>query len=300
MTKISKTIVFFGSGPVAAKSLDFLCSHFTVEAVITKATPLHHKGEAPTEELAKAKKLPLLFANTKDELDTLIVEQFFQSSVGLIVDYGVIVSQQTISSFPLGIINSHFSLLPQWRGADPITFAILSGQPKTGVSLMLIEPELDTGKLLAQKSLPISPNDTTPSLTTKLIDLSNKLLLECLPKYLKSQTTLRNQPHPNRATYSRKLTKDDGLIDWTKPAMHIEREIRAFLDWPKSRTSIAGKEVIITRAHIVEAAGTPGTVDTTKKQLIIYCGQQALQIDQLKPAGKAEMSGPSFLHGYRL
>ena len=307
MTKKSKTIVFFGSGPVAAQSLDYLSDHFEIEAVVTKAIPDHHKGTAPVEELARAKNLPLLFANSKKELDTLIVEQKFSSQLGVIVDFGVIVSQETIDSFPLGILNSHFSLLPEWRGADPITFSVLSGQPKTGVSLMLIEPALDTGKILVQKSLPIASSTTTPSLTQELIELSNSLLGEYIPKYFDGSVKPRSQPHPDRATYSRKLTKEDGRIDWAKPAEQIEREIRAFQGWPASYTELGGKEVTITKAHAVpsDTPGTkPGEVEVVfegKKviALIVHCGSGQLCIDELKPAGKKEMSGSAFVAGHK-
>jgi methionyl-tRNA formyltransferase len=287
MNKISETIVFFGSGPVAAASLAFLADHFTLEAVITKAAPPHHREPAPVEIIARERGLSLLFANTKAELDQLIDSQHLQSRLGIIVDYGVIVSQATIDAFELGIINSHFSLLPRWRGADPISFAILAGDDKTGVSLMLIEPTLDTGKILVQKSIKLEPTDTTPTLTAKLIDLSNQLLREYVPKYLAGTVTPRAQPHPDRVTYSRKLTKEDGIIDWTKPAEQIEREIRAHADWPKSRTELAGKEVIITQAHV----GTDGP-------LTMPTGQGSLVIDKLKPAGKAQMTAADFIRGY--
>jgi methionyl-tRNA formyltransferase len=128
MTSTSKTILFFGSGPVAAASLRSLADNFSVEAVITKAVPAHHKGVAPVEELAGELGLPIIFASTKKELDEVFTERTFTSKVGVVVDYGVIISQEVIDVFPLGIVNSHFSLLPEWRGADPITFSILSGQ----------------------------------------------------------------------------------------------------------------------------------------------------------------------------
>lgn len=286
------SIVFFGSGPVAAASLDFLSKSFTIEAVITKASPPHHKYSVPVEELANDRNLPLYFANNKNELELLIKNQSFKSVLGIIVDFGVIVPSETIGYFPMGIINSHFSLLPQWRGADPITFAILSGQEKTGVSLMLIEPELDTGKIIVQKSLSINPNETTPSLTERLINLSNRLLLEYVPKHLDGEAKARRQSHPDRATYSRKLTKNDGLIDWNKPAGIIEREIRAYTGWPKSRTKIFEKDIIVTKAHVTEIK---------EDKLDIECGDgKFLSIDELiAPSGRT-MLADAFINGYYL
>lgn len=301
MPNTSKTIVFFGSGPVAAASLDFLADHFEIETVITKAVPPHHKDLAPVEALAKKLKLPLRFASNKKELDEAMKQHSLNSLVGIVVDYGVIMSREVIDAFPLGIVNSHFSLLPEWRGADPITFSILSGQPKTGVSLMVIEPTLDTGKLITQKVLPIAAGDTTVSLTKKLIELSNQLLGEYLPRYIEGDITPKNQPHPDRATHSRKLTKQDGVIDWTKPAATIEREIRAFVDWPQSRTTLGSVEVIITKAHALPSDfGVPGQLNIEGSSVLtVQTGEGSLGIDTLKPIGKKEMPVSAFLRGYR-
>lgn len=282
--------VFFGSGPVAAACLELLLKHTEVEAVITKPRAPHHKGSVPVLELAEREKLPILTASTKNELDEVIKNADFHSNYAILIDFGIIVSRATIDAFPLGIINSHFSLLPHLRGADPITWAIANGDAKTGVSLMLVDTGLDTGKLLTQKTLPLAPDETTPSLTKKLIDLSDELLQSYIPRYLAGEISPKNQPHPDRATYSRKLTKADGVIDRSKSAAQIERKIRAFLDWPQSRTRLGDLDIIITQAH----------VSSVKTELSLQCGDgQFLAIDALKPAGKKEMPAQSFLAGYR-
>ena len=140
--------------------------------------------------------------------------------------------------------------------------------------------------------------DTTPSLTEKLVELSAELLQEYLPRYYDGDISPKQQPHPDRATHSRKLTKDDGVIDWHKPAEQIEREIRAFIEWPKSRTIIAGREVIITKASVLKETLAPGVARAENKQLVIGCGTDALLIERLKPAGKQEMPVEAFLAGY--
>lgn len=288
----SESIVFFGSGPVAAKSLESLAQNFQIESVITKAVPTYHKGNAPVEILATSLNLPIIFASNKAELDDLFDNKTFNSSLGVVVDYGVIMSKKVIDSFHLGIINSHFSLLPQWRGADPITFSLLSGQPKTGVSLMLIEPTLDTGKLLTQKQLILSPDDTNQSLTTKLISLSNQLLNEYIPRYINGEIKPKNQPHPDRATYSRKLSKNDGIIDISKPADQIEQEIRAFLGWPGSRITVNDNKIIITKSHTSNSQTTP---------LDIKCGDgKYLCIDELIAPSGRKMSARDYLNGYKI
>jgi methionyl-tRNA formyltransferase len=291
MKKISSPILFFGSGPVAKASLQFILQHFKVEAIITKPATKDEMNEL-------AGKVPVFAVQNAAELDGLVSKQRFKSKLGILVDFGVIVSKQVIDALPRGIVNSHFSLLPKLRGADPITFAILEGYEKTGVSLMLIDEKMDTGKLITQKTLHVKPDATTPSLTKELIILSNSLLLEYLPKYLSGKIKPRNQSHPDRATYTRKLTKEDGIINWTKPAQQIEREVRAYLGWPGSRTTIFGKDVIITKASVSPKTGDPGKHEVKDNELLMYAGKGALVIERLKPAGKNEMSAPEFIRGY--
>lgn len=282
--------VFFGSGPVAAACLELLLRHTSVEAVVTKSAPAHHRGSVPVVEIATEHNLPLVYASNKKELDTAVAGADFRSQYAILIDFGIIVSQQVIDAFSLGIINGHFSLLPHLRGADPITWAIVNGDEKTGVSLMLIDEGMDTGQLLTHHSLAITSTETTPELTERLITLSDTLLQEYVPRYLAGDVKPKNQPHPTRATYSRKLTKADGVIDWSESAELIARKIRGFQPWPQMRTRLGAVDVIITKAH----------VSSTETALSKRCGDGSyLAIDALKPVGKKEMPVEAFLAGYR-
>lgn len=285
-------LVFFGSGPVSKKSLDLLSKSFKIEAIITKNSTIDMMASLGL-------KVPILTADNQYELDELVDNNKFKSRLAVLIDFGIIISEKIINKFDLGVLNSHFSHLPEWRGADPITSAILSGQLSTGVSLMLIDKGMDTGKILVQKSIKINNNDSV-ELTERLIDLSNDLLTEYLPKYYMGNIKPRSQPHPDRATYSRKLTKQDGLIDWTKSANIIEREVRAYIEWPKSYTKLNDNDVIIKKVKVVNESGEPGDYRFTKKELVIYCGQDSLSIEYIQPAGKKEMPIEAFLAGYRL
>jgi methionyl-tRNA formyltransferase len=308
MKKIS--LVFFGSGPVAAKALALLAENFDVEAVITKPKPPRHKGDFPVLELAKSLGVRTLTVQTKEELTELFSQRPTKSKLGVVIDYGIIITQKVIDYFPLGIINSHFSLLPEWRGADPITFSILSGQRQTGVSLMLINSRLDEGPLLAQAAYNLPSDITTPILTQNLIELSNEMLREVVPLYYENHLLPIPQegaplPEDKIPSYSRKLTKQDGFLDFTKPSEQLEREIRAFIDWPKSRTRFGDIDIIITRAHAVptnDSEKKPGDIEVMKDVgvLMIECGKGYLCIDKLKPAGKKEMSIEEFIRGYGL
>lgn len=305
MKQTSEPIVFFGSGPVAATSLELLLDTFVIEAVITKPKPAHHRGEFPVIALARQHQLKTYTPSTKQELSELFKRTRFSSRLGLVIDYGIIIGGEVIASFPLGIVNSHFSLLPQWRGADPISFALLSGQEKTGVSLMVINEKMDEGPLLAQAEYDIPPETTTPQLTDALIELSQASLTEIIPLYLGDSIVsvpqeLGSLAEDTTPSYSRKLSKADGVIDWQKPAEQIEREIRAFIDWPKSRTQIAGKDVIITKAAALKRSGKAGAIVAQDKQLVAYCGTDALIIQTLKPSGKKEMTSQAFLAGHQL
>lgn len=304
MKKTSETIVFFGSGPVAAKSLESLTRNFAIEAVVTKPRPIHHKGAVPVLDMAEKLGLSTCAVNDKQSLDDLFEGKPFDSRLGVLVDFGIIASQKVIDYFPLGIVNSHFSLLPEWRGADPITFAILSGQKKTGVSLMLLAAALDEGLLLAQTACDIPRDFTTPSLTSALIELSNESLRTIIPLWLKGEIQAAPQEAVTMAasttpSYSRKLTRQDGILDWQKPAEVLEREVRAFAGWPQSRTTLGTRDVIITKAHVVKTTRSVGQLLLRGRSLTVCTQHNGLAIDRLKPAGKAEMTVEAFLAGYR-
>ncbi|MDB5169543.1 MAG: fmt, methionyl-tRNA formyltransferase [Candidatus Saccharibacteria bacterium] len=298
--------VFFGSGPVAAKSLELLSKHCDIEAVITKPRPAHHKGSVPVLETCISLGFEHVFTvSNKAELSALFNEHKFESRLGIVIDFGIIIAQDVIDSFELGIVNSHFSLLPEWRGADPITFSILSGQTRTGISLMLINDKMDEGDLLAQADYDLPAGITTPELTDDLIDLSDQALQTILPLYERDETKPAPQLDVSIAdsktpTYSRKLSKDDSVLDFTKTAAELEREVRAFIEWPRSRAKIGTADVVITKAHVADLNGTPGTLLIDGKQLGIRAAEGTLMIDRLIPAGKKEMDAASFLAGHKL
>jgi len=300
---LSEPIVFFGSGPVAAESLRLLAQWATIEAVITKPQPSHHREAFPVLMLARELGLQAFTPDNKTELSQLFTSKPVTSRIGVVIDYGFIINQDVIDSFPLGIVNSHFSLLPQWRGADPITFSILSGQRQTGISLMLIVEKMDEGPLLAQTPYELTDEITAPQLTADLIELSDKTLQSILPLYLSGAATPAPQENitiaaTSEASYSRKLTKEDGLLKWNKSAIQLEREVRAFLEWPKSRTIVNDKDVVVTRAHVMDGVGKPGEIWKDNKSFGFYTTDGIFVIDSLKPAGKSEMSAEAFLNGY--
>ncbi len=300
-----ESLAFFGSGPVAAESLALLAEDFAVEAVITKPQPEHHKEDFPVLTLSKKLGLKTFTPRNKAELNDLFATKPVKSRLGVVIDYGIIIAKEVIDYFPLGIVNSHFSLLPEWRGADPISFSILSGQKRTGVSLMLIVEELDAGPLLAQTEWLLRPDITTPELTDELIQLSHEMLKASLPLYINGEIEPADQlsasiADSDQPTYSRKLTKADGELDFNKSAVELEREIRAFTGWPRSRTKLGNTDVIVTQARVEGGQGTPGSLKVESQRFGVYTSDGILYIDRLIPSGKKEMAAEAFLAGYRL
>lgn len=290
-----QSIVFFGSGSVAANSLQKLQSDFQIESIVTKPSTEKEMSLCIPDT-------PVFTASNRSELDQIFTNHEFKSEVAILIDFGIIVSNNIIRSFSRGILNSHFSILPELRGADPITFAILSGQKTTGVSVMQIVEAMDEGDLLGFRELTIAEDETEPTLTDKLISMSDGLLKRLVPEYLDGTLTPQPQSITGRETsYSRKLTKQDGILDFTKSAEQLEREIRAFIKWPKSRTNIAGKDVVILKASVDKSASNiPGVIsETDDKKISIGTKSGTLIVEELKPAGKTAMSASAFLAGNR-
>lgn len=223
-----------------------------------------------------------------------------QAQIAVLASYGKIIPRRVLDEFPLGIINIHPSLLPSYRGPTPIESAILDGVNKTGVSIMRLTPGMDEGPVYKQRTIHLSGRETKSDLAHTLQSLGAKLLIESLPGILTGTLSARQQPHPDRATYSKKISKEDGVLDFVKPAVQLEREIRAYMDWPKSTTRIVGKDVVVLEASVdATVKGDPGAVfRTSDKKVGVYCSEGALIVTKLKPAGKQAMSSEGFLAGY--
>ena len=313
MKKISEKIVFFGNERLAtgvtteAPTLQALIdAGYPVAAVVSNYEPAQSRSARvlEIEAVAKSHNIPVLLpARPKDIKDQL---QNYQAALGVLVAYGKIVPQEIIDIFPHGIVNIHPSLLPLYRGPTPIEQAILDGVSTTGVSIMQLSKEMDAGPVFAQTQMNLTGNESKQELADELLRLGGELLINQLPKILDGSATPTTQ-NDTKATYDTLITKANGNIDWHKPALQIEREIRAFLEWPKSRTQLAGKEVIITKARELrsEESGVrseekPGTAYVSDdKRLFVTTGEGTLIIDRLKPAGKNEMPAQAFLAGHR-
>lgn len=296
MTKKSKTLVFCGSGPVAARSLINLISNFDVAKVITKSKPPYHKDLAPVEQLAKEKNIPISFANNTAELK-VITNQLDKACHLIVIDFGIIFSQSITNNFKGKIVNSHFSLLPEWRGADPITYSLLSGQKQTGVSLMVVDYSLDTGRLIEKTNVEIKQSDTNRSLTKKLTNASNELINKSLSLYMEGKITAVPQPSCP-VTYSKKINKSDAWLNFKKPATVLQREIKSYHGWPGSKCKIGHIEVLVTKAKVCTKKIKPDELFIKDRSMLIGCKTDSLQILELKPLSKNKMTVAEFLNGY--
>lgn len=254
--------------------------------------------------------IPLLapdnLADARDELAA------YGAEAAVLIAYGKIVPPELLSLFPRGIINVHPSLLPLHRGSTPIETAILEGATETGVSLMKLIEKMDAGPVFEQVKLPLAGNETKPELADRLSVMGAELLMKHLPGILDGSAAEPVPQDDSAATFDPHIAKTDGTIDWSKPPERLEREIRAYAGWPRSRTNLGLTGVIITAGRAAEAAQddgdsqdsgtqeTPGTLRIDGKQLAVRCGQGGLLIiDRLIPDGKREMPAEAFLAGYR-
>ncbi len=296
-------VVFFGTDAFSVPSLVALISGgWQVAAVVTKPDSPTGRGrqvsEPAVKRLATAAGIPVLQPHNLEAAQTELAAT--GATAGVVVAYGKIIPAAILELFPKGLINVHASLLPRFRGASPIESAILANDDETGVTLMRIEPGLDTGPTYDSTKIQLDGTETRPQLYERLAETGADLLTTLLPAILSGQVVAIPQDVADATTTGR-LRKSDGDIDWSKPADLLAREVRAYLGWPGSRTELAGTPVTITAAHTGTASGPPGSAYTTPGgDLAAYAGTGSLIIDALKPAGKREMSGRDFLRGHQL
>jgi methionyl-tRNA formyltransferase len=209
----------------------------------------------------------------------------------VVAAYGLILPQAMLDAPARGCLNIHASLLPRWRGAAPIQAAILAGDAETGITIMQMEAGLDTGPMLLRQSVPITPETTAATLHDALAAIGASLILDAL--------TSAPPPVPQReadATYAPKLSREDGLIDWSNPATAIDRQIRAFDPWPGTFTTIAGVPLKVLAAKPVDGTGEPGAV--LDANLTVACGGGAVRLTRVQLPGRGALAADAFLRGH--
>lgn len=296
-------IVFFGTANTALPVLETLYRHHDIAAVVTSPDALAGRRreiiESPVSVLAKEMDLPLLKPErVKNNADFLKQLTALAADIFIVVAYGKILPREIIHLPRLKTLNVHFSLLPKYRGASPIQFALLNGDALTGTSIFVLDEQMDTGPILAQAEMKIDPDDNYITLSQKLAYRSADLILDTLPRYASGELTPRPQSE-EQATYTRIITKDDGRIDWQQEACQIYNRFRAFYPWPGIWTIWHGKKLKVLDClpeNIKEFAGNPGSV---KSGGLVICGKgTGLNIRRLQLEGKSPVDTKSFLNGY--
>ena len=304
-------VIFFGSAELARASLAALAGSGFCRVLAVVTQPDRPKGRqlhlqpTPVKIEAQASGIPVL--EPAKARDPAFVRQLaaLQPELIVVAAYGQILPQTVLDLPRLSCLNVHTSLLPRHRGAAPIQWAILNDDPETGVTIMKMDAGLDTGDILSQQATPILASDNAQTLHDRLAQLGADLLIRTIPDYVAGKIQSRKQPE-EMASYARKITKEDGRLDWTQPARALWNRVRAFTPWPGAFTFLPRETKLpllkIWEAVVAEdAAGLPGqVVQADKSGLVIACGQQGLRILQLQREGGRRLRAEEFLAGHDL
>jgi methionyl-tRNA formyltransferase len=297
-------LIFAGTPEFAARALAALLdAGHDVALVLTQPDRASGRGlrlaPSAVKVLALKRGLDLYQPARLDDARTLAHLGALGADAMVVAAYGLILPEPLLSITRLGAINIHASLLPRWRGAAPIQRAILSGDARTGISIMRMDRGLDTGPVFATEAVPIAAADDSASLHDKLSETGARLIVTVLGQLDRGEIVA--QPQAACATYAAKIAKAEAEIDWSESAAVIERKVRAFNPFPGASTVIRGVALKIWRAGVNSAAGAPGTVlEAGARGIVVACGTGALSVQELQRAGGKKLAAAQFLAGFPL
>lgn len=322
-------VVFFGTPQFAVPTLDALLeSSHRVVGVVTQPDRPRGRGQKPTHAPVKARALdagiPVLQPATLKEPAAVEALRALGADVGVVAAYGRILSEAVLAIPPKGMVNVHASLLPKYRGAAPVHRAVMAGETLTGVTIMRVVKALDAGAILATVERPIGPDDTSEEVERDLAVLGAALLVETLDRMLTGP--VEETPQDERlATYAHRLTREDGVVDWSRPAVSIHNQIRGLHPWPHAQTYLNGQRLIVRRSSLPapsegaaaanglpaeaglaaasapHAATPPGTIVAAHgDELRVATGNGTLLIDELQAEGRRPSTAREFLAGHRV
>jgi methionyl-tRNA formyltransferase len=298
-------LAFLGTSEFAVPALGALVeAGHDVVAVYTRAPRPAGRGQqerrTPVHELALSLGLVVRAPKGLRSEEEAAAFKALDLDAAVVVSYGHILPKAFLDAPVLGCINIHGSLLPRWRGAAPIHRAILAGDAETGVTIMRMDEGLDTGPMLLAERTPISAADTAESVHDRLAELGGRLIVSTLDALV--ARTIDPVPQPDDGvTYAHKLGKEEGALDWRRPAAELERKVRAFHPWPGTWFDIAGERIKVLGAALTLAGGAPGTVSVGRDGFpVVTCGVGGLKLLKLQRAGKSAQPADAFLRGFAL
>ena len=305
-------IIFMGTPEFAVPTLQkLIASGYAVQAVVTQPDRAKGRGQhvaaPPVKTLAEQHGIPILQPKRVREEGVIQQIRDLTPDVIVVVAYGQILPESLLKIPRLGCINVHASLLPKYRGAAPMNWAIVRGETETGVTTMFMDKGMDTGDMLLARTIPIEPRETTATLHDKLAILGADLLIETL-RQAEAGTLVRIPQDHAAATYAPLMKKEDGLIDWNESAFAIDCKVRGFFPWPGAYTTIHGKCVKVLQVAI--DADTPGDFSEQQPGAVVQIDQErgpliktgagVLRMIEIQPENKKAMRCSDFCRGYRL
>ena len=300
-----------GTAELACASLETLCAspQFNIAAVVTQ--PDKPSGRrlklqpTPVKKIASAHGLPVHQPPKARDPEFVATLRAVHPDLIIVVAYGQILPQAILDIPEFGCLNLHSSLLPKYRGAAPIQWALFNGDSESGVTIMKMDAGLDTGDILSEARTPIADTDNAQTLHDRLAKIGAELLARTIPDYVSGKIKPRRQPAEG-ATYARKISKEDGRIDWSRSARQIWNQVRAFTPWPGAFTHLPANQesrlLKIWEASVQEHAWkTPGEIlEAGKFGLVVACGEHALRILELQLESSRRLTAEQFLAGHPL
>jgi methionyl-tRNA formyltransferase len=293
-------LAFFGTPDFAVPALEALVTAgHEIVCVYTQPPRAAGRGgkerRSPVHDVAERLDIAVRTPSTLKDEQAQTDFAGFELDAAVVVAYGLILPKPILESPRLGCLNIHASMLPRWRGAAPIQRAILAGDGETGVTIMMMDEGLDTGPELLKESVPIEPSATGETLHDELAALGARLIVEALDGLAAGRLTPTPQDEGG-ATYAAKLTREEGRLDWARPANELARQVRAFSPWPGAWFQHGDDRLKVLAAEFAAGSGAPGSV--LDDQLTVACGEGALRLTIVQREGRAPVDAAALLRGY--